>query len=169
MNKFTRFALVAATFLTLANMAFANSASPKQIAALVNQADQERTDGKSEQAVKDLQSARQMTLQVIKEHPGSSKAQYYLAQIDQRLGNGEEAQQALDQTQKLDPHKHFTNDPSRVNTLQAQVNEENHDAIAKSHTHVFLGVLAVIILAGLALFFVMRRRKANALETERKK
>lgn len=169
MNKFTRFALVAATSLTLANMAFASSASPKQIAALVNQADQERTDGQSEKAVKDLQEARQMTMQVIKEHPGSSKAQYYLAQIDQRLGNGEEAQQALDQTQKLDPHKHFTNDPTRVNTLQAQVNDENHDAIEKSHTHVFLGILAVIILAAVGTFFFMRRRKANAFEVDRKK
>jgi uncharacterized membrane protein YgcG len=169
MNKFTRFALVAATSLTLANVAFATSASPKQIAALVNQADQERANGQSEQATNDYEKARTMTQQVIHDHPGSAKAQYYLAQIDERLGKGEEAQQAIDQTQKLDPNKHFTNDPNRVNTLQHQVNQENSAAIEKSHTHIFLGVVFVIILAAIGFFVFNRRRKANALEADRKK
>lgn len=169
MNKFTRIALVAATSLTLANVAFATSASPKQIAALVTQADQERSNGQSEQATKDYEKAREMTQQVIHDHPGSAKAQYYLAQIDERLGKGEEAQQAIDQTQKLDPNKHFTNDPTRVNTLQHQVNQENSAAIEKSHTHIFLGVLAVLVLAVIGFFVFNRRRKANVLEADRKK
>lgn len=169
MNKFTRFALVAATALALTNVAFASSASPKQIAALVNQADQERAAGQSEQANNDLEKARVMTQQVIKEHPGSAKAQYYLAQIDERLGKGEEAQNAIDQTKRLDPNQHFTNNTANVRALQQQVNTENSAAIEKSHTHIFLGVVLVLVLAAVGFFMFNRRRKANAQESDRKK
>lgn len=104
MNKFIYNPLILATCLTLSSVSFASTASPKQITTLVAQADQERASGKLEQAVKDYEQIRQMTLEVIKENPNSAKAYYYLAQVNNRLGRKEEAKQALDKAKSLDPN-----------------------------------------------------------------
>jgi predicted Zn-dependent protease len=102
MNKTNKFLLTSIFSFMCVNSAFALTASPKQIQLLIKQADEEKQHGKIEQAVKDYQEVREMTLQVIKEHPDSSKAYHYLAQIDHQLGKDTEAQNELKKARQLE-------------------------------------------------------------------
>lgn len=106
MNKFTSLALISTTIFAISNTAFA-TATPQQISTLAHQADDERARGQMEQAVKDYEQVREMTLEVIKENPNSAKAYYYLAQVDSRLGRKEEAKQAINKAHALDPNQNF--------------------------------------------------------------
>lgn len=101
MKTFSRIILTIATSFSLINAVYAASPSPKQITALITQADEEKKHGQLEQSVKDYQEVRELVLQVIKEHPNASKPYFALAQINSRLGRNQEAKQAQEKGNQL--------------------------------------------------------------------
>jgi tetratricopeptide (TPR) repeat protein len=101
MKKFSHIILAFVASITLATGVHAETLTPKQISALINQADNEKKNGQLEQSVKDYKEIREQILQIIKEHPNASKPYYALAQVNTRLGRQQEASEAMTKAKQL--------------------------------------------------------------------
>lgn len=106
-----------------------------------------------------LDQAQQMMDQVLRDHPNSAKAHYVAAEIAARQGNAALAREELSGAERLEPGLPFAK-PEAVQALKAELAAPARPSVVASHSSFPWG-MALIVLAGLAIFWMIMRRPSS--------
>ncbi len=107
-----------------------------------------------------LEQAQQMMNQVLRDHPNSAKAHYVAAEIYARQGNFSLAREELNGAERLEPGLPFAK-PQAVQALKSELTSSQPRAGAAVGGSSFPWGMALMIFAGLAIFWMVMRRQSS--------
>lgn len=119
--------------------------------------------------------ARADLLQVTQQHPNSAKGWYYLAQVDQHLGNIGEATMALNRADQIDPTHSYVGNVALYNQLRAQLATSNQTVLVNTQTdysvthpgegsHPYAWGFVVLVLAAAVAYVISRMIKNGGIK-----
>jgi len=113
-----------------------------------------------------LDQAQQMISQVLRDHPDSAKAHYVAAELYAKAGKAVLARDELSSAERLQPGLPFAQ-PQAVQALKAELGAAAQRAPASVPVVAggsgFPWGIALAVFAGLAVFWLLRRRSANVV------